>query len=147
MEEGFWLIARDKPGLLLSMMNELAGNAHISFEGDLSHCDFIKISGTSSVENGILKRNTIEPIQDFIILPLESETIPDIIKGVFPSGGITSRIVHIQIEKNGRIEFGAYDKFHPTCILCGKAVSITLLEHLLDKGVLRSFKPMNKVDK
>lgn len=34
-EQWFHIVARDKPGLLRAMMRALAGDAYISFEGDL----------------------------------------------------------------------------------------------------------------
>ena len=36
----YWIVPRDKPGLLVAMMHALAGNTRISFEGDLSRCIF-----------------------------------------------------------------------------------------------------------
>jgi hypothetical protein len=33
MPGSYWLVARDKPGLLIAMMRALTGHAYISFEG------------------------------------------------------------------------------------------------------------------
>ena len=48
-------------------------------------------------------------------------------------------IVHIQIEKDGELEFGSYDNFDPECIVCFLGVSVDLLNSLKDKGILRSW--------
>ena len=71
-----WLVARDKPGLLIAMIRELAGNAHVSFEGDLSRCVFPPDLGPDSKETATLKRQTLVPKLDFVVLPLEPPTSP-----------------------------------------------------------------------
>ena len=57
----------------------LAGGARISFEGDLRHCVFPPELPRSSAETFVLRRNTIAPVQDFVVLPLEPETIAPIL--------------------------------------------------------------------
>jgi hypothetical protein len=69
-ENKFWLV-RDKRRFLLAMMEKLAGGAYISFEGDLKALRPSSTPGASQEETDALKRNTLEPKQDFIILPLE----------------------------------------------------------------------------
>ncbi|MGH7173881.1 MAG: hypothetical protein ACRELG_26685, partial [Gemmataceae bacterium] len=111
--EQYWLVARDKPGLLVSMMRALAGEAHISFEGDLSRCRrLFAVPGASTDETEVLHRATIWPMQDFVVLPLEAETIRPILDEVLPEGRVVHDIIHVQIERMGRLEFGAYDNFH-----------------------------------
>lgn len=139
MDERYWLVARDKPGLLIAMMRALAGNAHISFEGDLSRCQLSAIPGASGEESEALRRNTLVPRQDFVVLPLEAENIRRILAEILPSGRVVHDIIHVQIEKNGRLAFGAYDNFHPECIVAWSAVPRALLDQLQAKGILRSF--------
>jgi hypothetical protein len=50
-------------------------------------------------------------------------------------------IIHTQIEKDGRLAFGAYDNFHADCVWVGDAVPRSLLERLKESGVVRSFAP------
>lgn len=52
-------IVRAKPEFLRRLMAELAGNAHISFEGDLSHCRFIDDLVLTRDEIPLLERNTL----------------------------------------------------------------------------------------
>jgi len=58
-----WAV-KDKKRLLLAMMEALAGDAHLSFEGDLSGSQVMKIAGASDQETTTLKRSTSWPKQD-----------------------------------------------------------------------------------
>ena len=144
MDEQFWLIVKDKPVLLASVMNALCGNAHISLEGDLSKCDFSHIPGTISTETQSLPRNTLWPKQDFVIIPLEPHTIQSILAQLKHLGRDLHAIIHIQIEKNGVREFGAYDNFHRDCVVSGPGVSEGLLQQLVSQDILYSFAPADK---
>jgi hypothetical protein len=108
-----WIVVRDKPGLLIAMMRALAGSAHVSFEGDLSRCVFPPELGAEKNETPTLKRHTLVPELDFVVPPLEPHTVQPILGVVLPDRRFMDDIIHIQIEKNGRLEFGSYDNFHP----------------------------------
>jgi hypothetical protein len=126
---------RDKNRLLLAVMNELAGDAHISFEGDSKILSLATLSDASQLETSVLKRNTLWPQQDFIVVPLEPPTVPQILKKI--GGTIPRSALHIQIEKEGRLEFGAYDNFNPESMFFGSAITETFLESLVSEGLLR----------
>jgi len=128
---------RDRLRLLLVLMEELAGNAHISLEGDLSGLEILRISGASSEETLVLRRNTSWPRQGFIIVPLEPLMAQSIVESI-GRRALGRRIIHVQIEKAAVLEFGAYDNFHPECIFFGKAVRQEVLESLISEGVLTS---------
>ena len=116
------------------MMEELAGQAHISFEGDLRGLRLLSTSGASQEETFALKRNTLQPKQDFVFLPLEpSMTILSSIGKTIPGA-----IIHIQIEKNGLLQFAAYDNFHPQCIVFGTGVKPAVLESLVSQGIMEA---------
>jgi hypothetical protein len=97
-EKRGWLV-RDKRRLLVRMMEQLAGNAHISFEGDLKALHLSRIPGASNEETEVLKRNTLSPKQVFVVLPLETSSTKTIIAAI--GGTIPSAIMHVQIEKVG----------------------------------------------
>ena len=124
----------DKRRLLSAMMEELAGEAHISLEGDLSAMSFSSIPGASKEETGALKRSTRWPKQDFVVLPLEATT-EAILLAV--GGTVPNSVVHVQIEKSGLLEFAAYDNFHPQCLVFRAAVAPAAIESLLTKGIIR----------
>jgi hypothetical protein len=135
----YWPVARDKPGLLIAMMRHLAGDAHISLEGDLSRCSFPSSLNPSGEETPALRRNTAYPKQDFVVLPLTPESIAPIFKQVM-AAGLKRAIIHIQIEKAGELQFGSYDNFHHECIVgFPPGVTPEFLNQLQSSGVVRSW--------
>lgn len=130
-----WKI-RDKARLLLAIMEELEGDAHISFEGDLRALGLTGYPGISEQPTAVLKRNTTWPKQDFVVIPLESSASKKIMTAL---GGTVPRVLlHIQIEKNGVLEFGAYDNFHPECIFFGSAVRQATIESLVANEIIQT---------
>jgi hypothetical protein len=132
----FWKV-QDKRRLLLAMMEELAGDAHISFEGDLGALHLSSIPGASQEETVALKRNTLWPKQDFMVLPLEPSTIMTIVSAI--GGTVPNAIIHIQIEKGGTLQFAAYDNFHPQCIVFYPAVKQAILESLVSENIMTPY--------
>ncbi len=125
----------EKGQLLLALMEELEGNAHVSFEGNLRSLPLLSYPGASSEPTDALKRNTLWPKQDFVIAPLEPSSGKKIYAAL---GGVVPRTVrHVQIEKDGVLQFGAYDNFHPECIFFGSAVTSQLLESLVSNHILQ----------
>jgi len=136
----YWPVARDKPGLLIAMMRQLAGGASISFEGNLSRCAFGPDFQPSGEETPSLRRQTVWPKQDFVVLPLLSESVRPILDVILPDNRYLDDIVHIQIEKGGQLQFGSYDQFHPECIVgFPPGVTPELLDRLQSSGVIRSW--------
>jgi len=136
--KGYIIDARDKPGLLVAFMKEFAGNARISFEGDLGKCDFSSIPGLASEPDGAFQRNTIVPRQDYIILPLSQETVTPILHQVLPEGRCVHDIIHIEIEQHGELVFSACDNFHAECVWAPLKAG-ALLQRLEENQVVRSF--------
>jgi hypothetical protein len=135
---GYVLNARDKPGLLVAFMKELAGNARMSFEGDLSRCDFSGLANAQLEPDGVFQRNTVSPRQDYVIVPLTQETLQPIMAQVLPGARCIHDIVHIQIEKDGKLAFSACDSFHPHCTWAPLSAR-GLLEKLKRRGIVRSY--------
>ena len=126
-------------------MRALQGNAHISLEGNLKRCVFGPELRTPSSETDLLKRSTEWPKLDFVVLPLEEGSVDPILKQILQAG--FHDIIHIQIEKDGRIQFGAYDNFHPECVVIGDMVlPEDVLQELVAKHTLRSFGPVRKTE-
>lgn len=134
------LNVKDEAGLLSAIMKELIGNAYISVEGDLSDYKFKQIPDASKKQIRDLKRNTIIPREDFFVLPLEAETIDAILAEILKNDRFWENITHVQIEKNGSLEFGSYDNFSEDTFT-GPAISSLFLKGLLEKGILKSFEP------
>jgi hypothetical protein len=139
----FWLHTNHKPELLFAMMRAFANeDARISFEGQLSHTQLAKIAGASFSETQVLRRNTTWPRMDFLILPLTPTTVTALEKAVVSN--ITFKgnrgIVHVQIEKQGHLVFVACDQFHEDCVWVSSDISASVLEDLVEKRVLHSYK-------
>ena len=132
LRKGHWRLL-DRTRLLLFFMYELAGSAHISLEGSLPHA-LLEFPGASFIETEILKRATLWPAQDFAILPLEPTVVPDIVRAI--GGTIPRSILHVQIEKDGKLAFAAYDNFHPECIVLGEAISAEFVERLMSNKTI-----------
>jgi hypothetical protein len=129
---------RDKPGFLHRLMVELAGNALISLEGDLSSFRFPEGNLVAPGTTDALKRATLVPELDFVVLRLASEFIPTIFEQVMKAG-LKDKIIHVQIERDGVLELSAYDNIAPKCVVTGPGVSSSLLEDLKKRGVIRNF--------
>jgi len=115
-------------------MEKLAGDAHISFEGNLRNLGILTLPGSSREETFVLKRNTTWPKQDFVVLSLEpsdEQRIVAALRGVIPGN-----ILHIQVEKNGVLQFVAYDRFDPECIFFGTQLDSSFLDSLISDGVI-----------
>ena len=65
---------------------------------------------------------------------LNPESIQSLIKAL--GGTIPRSVLHIQIAKNGKLEFGAYDNFDPQTLFLGEAFSDELLNDLIEQGIL-----------
>lgn len=139
MTTQYWIDPRDKPGLLRAMMQTLAGDARISFEGNLSRCAFSDTLKPSAHETEALRRATAAPELDFEVLPLEPDSVKPILDVVLPNRRYLDDIVHIQIERHHELQFGSYDNFHRECVVCGTGVETSLLDHLKSSGVIRAW--------
>lgn len=118
-------------------MEELAGDAHISFEGDFRGLRLLSTPVASQEETPVLRRATVWPKQDFVVLPLEPSMSKTIVSAL--GGTVPSAIIHIQIEKNALLQFAAYDNFHPQCIFFGPGVKEAFLESLESQNIMRPY--------
>ena len=117
-------------------MMELAGNAQISFEGDLQKLSLLSFPGALVKGTDTLPRCSLSdpPYLDFVILPLDIENYKAIIAAI--GGSIPRSIIHIQIAKADKLEFGAYDNFHLDCMFFGDALTGPFLDSLVSDGTL-----------
>ena len=137
----WWLDTRDKPGLLWALLQHCMGAGRVSLEGNLRPFGILDLPGSTHEETELLRRHTVLPRQDFVILPISPETLSTLkrklsVSGLFNDGGA---IWHVQIEHQGRQVFGAYDNFHRHCVIAYEPIPIALLDELVSIGVLRSY--------
>jgi hypothetical protein len=124
---------RDNGQLLLTLMKELEGDAHISLEGDLRALSLSTYAGASNQPTDVLKPSTVQT--DFVVLPLESSASDKIYAAL--GGKVPKTVLHVQIEKSGVLQFAAYDNFYPECIFFGIAVTQRVIDSLVSDGVIR----------
>ena len=110
----------------------------MSLEGDLSRCAFPDELVATHDEIPLLKRNTLWPRQDFVILFLLPEFVDPIFRQIMKAG-LKRAIIHIQIEHSGLLQLGAYDNFYPKSVVTGPIVRKELLSELKLKKVLWDF--------
>ena len=84
-ETTYQLDTRDRPRLLVAMMRALASDeSKISFEGELSRTELARIVGVVHEETGVLRKNTLWPKLDFLVLPLTPRSLATIEKAITP---------------------------------------------------------------
>jgi hypothetical protein len=133
----FQRLVQDKFRLLPAITEKLAGgHGHIPLEGSLNVFNLSGLPGASSNEAAALKRNTIWPKQDFLVFRLELAIFETILHR--PGRRVPHRMIHIQFEKSGILEFGAYDNFDPDRLFFGPTLAGAFLESLVSQGTLSS---------
>jgi hypothetical protein len=139
-EQIIWIDARDKPGLLIAIMREFTNQSHISFEGSLRDLAFYGWPNAAYTETAVLRRQTISPKLDFVVVPLTELSVEEIWRELSKKDHLVHQgIVHVQIEHNGRLAFGGYDNFHRDCTVAYSSVLLGLLENLKARGVVRDY--------
>jgi hypothetical protein len=135
------IIPRNKPALLWEVLNQFkSSGAHLSLEGDLEAYEVLEYPLASTQESTILKRNTISPRLDFVIIPISEPLIVHLKHHLNGAGVFTKDggLIHVQVEMGGALVFGAYDNFHKDCTSIG-GVTEQFLEHLVSAAILRSY--------
>ena len=132
---------RDKRKFLIAAMAELAGDAHLSLEGDLSATQVLDLAGASGNETAVLKRSTTWPVQDFVVLPLETDLITTIVASI--GGTVPRGVLHFQIEKRGQLQLGLYDGFRPAASFFGPRLTPEFFAKLEAEGVLSRITPLS----
>ena len=113
----------------------------LSLEGDLSHCDTAHVPGASSEPTDVLRRSTISPKQEFIVLPVTAETRETISREVLPQVGLKNRVLHVQVASGGRLVLGAYDSFHRECCWVDQSIGPDTISSWKDSGIIGWYEP------
>jgi len=122
----------NKTELLRALINELGGDARISFEGNFRDLRILSLPGVSQEETAVLKRNTIWPKQDFAVVPLTTAAEKPILSTI--GGKVPRKLIHIQIERAGVLEFGAYDNFQS--VFLGPGINPDFVASLTARGII-----------
>ena len=135
------LEVRDCQGTLWAFYRQYEGQAVASFEGDLSNLKLQELRGASTQEAGPLRRQTIEPELDFVVVPINEETVRAL-KSRLSSHGVLGRegaVIHTQLAVAEELVLVACDNFHHECTVASMAVPEPFLKQLLSHGLLRAY--------
>jgi len=137
----WWLDTRDKPGLLWALLRHCMGAGRVSLEGNLRPFGILDLPGNTHEETELLRRHTVLPRQDFVILPIVAETLSTLKRklsspGIFNDGGA---LWHVHVEYQGQVVLSAYDNFHRNCVVVNEPIPIELLDELVSSGALRGY--------
>ena len=121
-----------------AVLRAYAGETRLSLEGDLAALGHDPWPGAGRDETAVLKRSTISPRQDFLVVPLGPETVPALLS-LMHRIGLRRNVWHLQIEKDGQLCFGAYDCFDQHCVWVQAAFGDDRLASLKERGVVASY--------
>jgi hypothetical protein len=134
------LEVRDCQGTLWAFYRQYEGEAFASFEGDLSALKLQELPGADGQETSTLKRQTMQPELDFIVVPINQETVHELKKRLSMRGvlGRNGAVIHTQIAVGDELLFVACDNFHDECTVASMAVPNVFLIELQNHGLLRA---------
>ena len=98
------------------MLDPLCDDAYLSPEGHLAGVTEIlaSIPGVTNMPVPGLRKQIVEPAYDYAVIPLEWRTLSTIRDELLPSCGVGRKVIHVDIVKDGRWQFGGYDLEHWT---------------------------------
>ena len=125
--------------LLDVLLTHLPSCSLISFEGNLKNI-LVPEHLHSEIEQGLLKRSTQTPKQDFWIFKLNEQTKNYLKNDFLNRIGIKSNVLHILIEYNGAIVFSAFDCFDLDSVILTQTNSFNdeFVQALYDKNLIGS---------
>lgn len=136
------LEVRDCAGTLWALYARYEGRAIASFEGDLCSLRLDELTGSSFHETPALRRQTIDPRLDFVTVPVNRDTIPELKRRFSASGvlGSDGAVIHTQLAVGNDLLLIAGDNFHDECTVVSIAVPEELLETMRSRGILRGYR-------
>jgi hypothetical protein len=135
------LHVRDCQGTLWAFYRHYKGQAWASFEGDLSSLKLDELPGSTTQETCALKRQTISPTMDFIVVPITDSTI-DMLKLRLSARGTLGRngsVIHTQIAVGDDLLLSACDNFHDDATGASLSVPEHFLLEIKNLGLLRAY--------
>ena len=139
MKQQHWVTPKDKLRLLDAFLKLLVGDAQVSFEGDLSRCDFSGLEEYKISPFGELHRINTEPGSDYAAYALDGDSIEVIARWLVNPDCAIEAIDHIQIQKEGALQVLIGDNFDDECVSVGPLVSVEILERLLSEGIISGY--------
>ncbi len=140
MTDGFQLHVRDRHTLLRIAAGALASDGvALCLEGDLSHHQFPGELRPQFGPSGVFRRNTVWPVQGFVVLPLDPTSARRTLRAALPGGHLPCGVLHVLIGRPDEILFAANDRFEPGGVFVVAAFPQSLLDVLVTCGTLWSY--------
>jgi hypothetical protein len=111
----------------------------VSIEGDLSHHLFPPELGPQFQPSTMLRRNTVWPVQDFVILPLTPSTARRTVRALLPGGHLPRNVLHLLIARHDELLFISNDRFEKGAVFVSSLFPRLLLDILVTNGTLWSY--------
>jgi hypothetical protein len=128
-----WMRVIGQDEFLRTMLFKLAGPETLcSLEGSLRRYAFPNVVARD--EAGALRRHTIWPKRDFVVLRLDAEAAKQVVEQLVADPDRAVDVEHIQVEKKGLLALGAYDGLDATWV--GSSLATAQLDHLVDLGII-----------
>jgi hypothetical protein len=140
MENYRRIAVRDCQAFLWQMYKHYEGEAHASFEGQLSSLGLDEIPGASIHATPGLQ-SIDGPPSDFRVVPINPATIR-MLKTKLSAPAVLGRegsVNHTHLAVGTQPVFEAFDNFHGECSVISRLFPLGLLEAMLGNGILRSF--------
>jgi hypothetical protein len=138
-----WLPARrlSKVALLQRLVEMVRRDGLLTLEGDLSRCH-----AELNVFCGSVWYQSPWFFEEFdnrshfrrVSLLIDPSTLDQITRVILPRIGIVKNVVHIIVSQRGAELVGAFDNFHPECLVAGPD-ALPLLESLHAEHLIRSY--------
>ena len=141
---GYRLEVKNSVELVKAIVELFCGNARLSFEGQLKEKDFSWVEGITTEPTNVLQRHTLEPELAFVILPVETKTKEVIKQKILPQVGLRQNVIHVLMEKEGRLVFAAYDNFDSAGVWITGQVKEKWLQELRQKKVITFFEKVSR---
>jgi hypothetical protein len=136
MRAVFAVRVREPVEFVRAALKHFHRDCFLSLEGDLSRFDPALVPGASREPSALLRRNTIWPLLDFVILPVTAATAETICRRVLPQVGLKHHVVHVQVASEGHLVLGARDNFGRDCVWIDQGIGKEGIVSLLDSGVI-----------
>jgi len=137
----WWLDTRDRPAVLWAFLEHFAADSVLVLKGTFADLPLLELPGAQTRRRAPGTKQTSWPELDVIELPLSQSSIQalkKILSGphVFSDPGV---LMEAELIHGGVRVFLAGDSFHRECVSAMSPTPESLLQSLVEKGVIRSY--------
>ncbi len=136
------LVTKDPIKLLSRVLQSLSGKVRVSLEGQLQDYRLSDYGKVTSSETDSLKRDSSPHDCDFLICEVDDSTKSEFVEYLRNQASHESDLIHVHVEQDGRVVFGATDNFAYNCVYIAEDLGRPMLANLVAEGCISdSFVP------